>query len=161
MKLFFEKYNLKEGFDFDSFRSDVYNALADVAFKYRESGEMDEHAFDLAYDWFVTHFWEDEDFDECFTDRFNEAKDLSTVDGSITKVLKDHELELRDIDNKNDLMNRVVELFKENNIDTKKSREIIKNMSMKKSLEALQFYVWNVMLKGQDVGVIKTGRNRY
>lgn len=158
MRLFFEDYDKLD------LRSEVYNALTDIAFEYNSKGfSVDEikAAFNEALDWFDTHFWEDEDLDECFTSSFNEAKDLSTVDGSITKVLKDHELELRDIENKDDLMNRVVELFRENNIDTKKSREIIKNMSMKKSLEALQFYVWNVMLKGQDAGVIKTGRSRY
>ena len=52
-------------------------------------------------------------------------------------------------------MNRVIQLFKENNIDTKKSREMIRIMQMKKSLISLQNYIWNVFLKGTDNGVIR------
>lgn len=48
-------------FNYEDFKSDVYNALSNIAFKYREHGELDENKFDLAFEWFQTHFWEDED----------------------------------------------------------------------------------------------------
>lgn len=51
-------------FNYEDFKSDVYNALSDVAFKYKEHGELDEEKFNLAYEWFITHFWDNEDFYE-------------------------------------------------------------------------------------------------
>lgn len=53
-------------FEFESeLRSEVYNALSDVAFrvfkKWEDYIDADtaEEAMDQAYDWFSTHFWEE------------------------------------------------------------------------------------------------------
>lgn len=46
-------------------RSEVYNALADIAFKYHKRGtDLTEEDFDRAYEWFIIRFWEVEDLDE-------------------------------------------------------------------------------------------------
>ena len=148
MKLFFEDYGKL------NLRSEVYNALSDIAFKYYSkdfSSDEIKAAFDEALEWFNIRFWDIEDFDESL----NEGKDLSQVDGTITKVIQDNSKELSAINNREELMNRVIQLFKENNIDTKKSREMIRIMQMKKSLISLQNYIWNVFLKGTDNGVIR------
>lgn len=148
MKLFFEDYGKLD------LRSEVYNALSDIAFKYDSKGFSPDEikaAFNEALEWFDIRFWDIEDFDESL----NEGKDLSQVDGTITKVIQDNSKELSAINNREELMNRVIQLFKENNIDTKKSREMIRIMQTKKSLISLQNYIWNVFLKGTDNGVIR------
>lgn len=151
MKLFFEDYSKLD------LRSEVYNALSDIAFKYYSkdfSSDEIKSAFDEALEWFDIRFWDIEDFDD-FDESLNEGKDLSQVDGTITKVIYDNSKELSAINNREELMNRVIQLFKENNIDTKKSREMIRIMQTKKSLISLQNYIWNVFLKGTDNGVIR------
>ena len=46
-------------------RSEVYNALANIAFKYHKRGtDLTEEDFDRAYEWFIIRFWEVEDLDE-------------------------------------------------------------------------------------------------
>lgn len=63
-------------FNYEEFKSDVYNALSNIAFKYREHGELDENKFDLAFEWFQTHFWEDED---SFYESLNESLGATDV----------------------------------------------------------------------------------
>lgn len=57
-----EKINesLKEN-DYYRFQSDVYNALSDVMFKWRDRG-IDESDMSKALTWFDIHFWEDEEY---------------------------------------------------------------------------------------------------
>ena len=46
-------------------RSEVYNALSDIAFKYRDKPiDILQKSMDRAIEWFQTRFWEDEDLDE-------------------------------------------------------------------------------------------------
>lgn len=46
-------------------RSEVYNALSDIAFKYRDKSiDILQNSMDRAIEWFQTRFWEDEDLDE-------------------------------------------------------------------------------------------------
>ena len=46
-------------------RSEVYNALSDICFKYRDTPiDILQNTMDRAIEWFQTHFWEDEDLDE-------------------------------------------------------------------------------------------------
>lgn len=47
--------------DHYKFQSDVYNALSDVMFKWRDSG-IDESDMSKALTWFDIHFWEDEEY---------------------------------------------------------------------------------------------------
>jgi len=84
--------SLKEEDQFD-FDSDVYNALADVMFKYRDKG-VDKSDMDYALEWFNLHFWE-MDFDEsvnisklkeCFK-KLNEAE-MSDEDKADSALLR-------------------------------------------------------------------------
>lgn len=46
-------------------RSDVYNALADIMFKYHNAGiDITPEQVQQAFEWFDVHFWADEDLDE-------------------------------------------------------------------------------------------------
>lgn len=46
-------------------RSEVYNALSDICFKYRDTPiDILQNSMDRAIEWFQTRFWEDEDLDE-------------------------------------------------------------------------------------------------
>ena len=46
-------------------RSDVYNALSDIAFKYHNKGvDITEDEMDVAIEWFQLHFWENKDLNE-------------------------------------------------------------------------------------------------
>lgn len=75
-------YTLNEGFDSyfkklneedeelpvdylkEDLRSDVYNALSDVVFKYHNKGvNLTEDEMDEAIEWFQLRFWEVEDLD--------------------------------------------------------------------------------------------------
>ena len=57
--------SLKEAWSVNNLYSDVYKALADVMFKWYNAGyDLDESQVDSAYEWFATHFWEDEGFEE-------------------------------------------------------------------------------------------------
>lgn len=60
-----KKESLKEDWSSAHFVSDIYNALADVLFKWHEAGyDFDESQINQAYEWFITHFWDDTDFEE-------------------------------------------------------------------------------------------------
>lgn len=57
--------SLKEAWSASDLYSDIYNALADVMFKWHNAGyDLDISQVDSAYEWFATHFWEDEGFEE-------------------------------------------------------------------------------------------------
>lgn len=60
---------------YSDFQSDIYNALGNVFFKYREVKPSEED-FDRAMEWFNTHFWESDDFEESL----EEALDPNMVD---------------------------------------------------------------------------------
>lgn len=48
----------------DDLRSDVYNALSDIALKYHQKGaNITEDEMDRAIEWFQLHFWEGDDSD--------------------------------------------------------------------------------------------------
>lgn len=60
-----KKESLKEAWSVNDLYSDIYNALSDVMFKWHEAGyDLDSSQIDSAYEWFATHFWEDEGFEE-------------------------------------------------------------------------------------------------
>ena len=60
-----KKESLEEGWGSGQFISDIYNALADVLFKWHNAGyDLNQSQVDKAYEWFATHFWEDEDFED-------------------------------------------------------------------------------------------------
>lgn len=49
------------------FKSDVYNALADIAFKYQDyidDPSQMQYAFELAFEWFTIHFFDDKLYEE-------------------------------------------------------------------------------------------------
>jgi hypothetical protein len=55
-----KKESLKEAWSVNDLYSDIYNALSDVMFKWNNAGyDLDSNQIDSAYEWFVTHFWED------------------------------------------------------------------------------------------------------
>lgn len=60
-----KKESLKEAWSVNDLYSDIYNALSDVMFKWSNAGyDLDSDQIDSAYEWFATHFWEDEGFEE-------------------------------------------------------------------------------------------------
>lgn len=57
--------SLKEAWSLNDLYSDIYNALSDVMFKWHNAGhDLNANQVDSAYEWFATHFWEDEGFEE-------------------------------------------------------------------------------------------------
>lgn len=155
MKLFFEAYDYDPDFELQSdVRSKVYNALANIAFDINKRGiPVDElkTAFDLALEWFEDRFWDVEDLEESL----NEGKRLSEVDGTIAKLFKDNKDYLMGLSSVEELKNAVVKLFKQNNIDTPKSRRMIAvEMPSIKSLSSMQKYIFDKILAGDDLSVI-------
>ncbi len=56
--------SLKEDYN-PQLQSDVYNALADIMFKYHNKGiKVTPEQVQQAFEWFDVHFWADEDLDE-------------------------------------------------------------------------------------------------
>lgn len=54
--------SINEGWSSEDFKSEIYNALADIVFKWHSNGyEITEDQMDEAIEWFQTHFWEDEE----------------------------------------------------------------------------------------------------
>lgn len=54
---------LTEGWDREGFKSEVYNALADIAFNYHQKGiDLTDKDFALACDWFTTKFADEPDW---------------------------------------------------------------------------------------------------
>lgn len=62
----YERLNRMLDEDYTSdLRSDVYNALADIMFKYHNKGiKVTPEQVQQAFEWFDVHFWADEDLDE-------------------------------------------------------------------------------------------------
>lgn len=60
-----DKQPLKEenNFDYDRFKSDIYNSLADVMFSYSNANPSISDV-ERAIEWFLTHFFEVEDYNE-------------------------------------------------------------------------------------------------
>lgn len=83
------------------------------------------------------------------------AIDLSTIEGTMSKVLIDHKDELNKITSVKELVTLLTKLFKENNINTPASRRLVMNIMAKKRLEDAQFALYNSILKGCSVGVLK------
>jgi hypothetical protein len=60
-----KRESLKEAWSVNDLYADIYNALSDVMFKWSNAGyDLDSNQIDSAYEWFATHFWEDEGFEE-------------------------------------------------------------------------------------------------
>ena len=60
---------LKESWGSNDFKSDIYNALSGVMFKWHQAGyDIEESQLDSALEWFSTHFWDNEysDIDESY-----------------------------------------------------------------------------------------------
>lgn len=75
-----ESSALKEDYN-PQLQSDVYNALADIMFKYYNKGiKVTPEQVQQAFEWFDVHFWADEDLDEaCNSEPKEELKeDINT-----------------------------------------------------------------------------------
>lgn len=171
MKLYFESTRkLSEGkldlsFEArDTIKHKVYNALSDIAFKYKHvDPKVLQDAMEDALDWWEDRFWdfdfeydEYDEFEECFVeDDLYESKDLSNKKGTIASVLAKNYKSLMQIPDKDRLRQRVIELFVDNGIDTEYSRKMMRIMGTKRTLLDLQSYITNVYLAGSGDGVIK------
>lgn len=143
MKIFFEDYIPDT--DILDVRSEVYNALADIAFKYNKKGFTGEElkkSFDYALEWFDIHFWDYEDLDESI----NEAKikgkevDLTKKVHTIAYALSEPENKqkfnkiLDDLDNANisfqEAKKLMIQLFSEfDNVPESEIRKAQSNIS--------------------------------
>ena len=137
--------------DFSDIKSKVYNALADICFDYQYAEPKDlKNAMDFAIEWWQDRFWE-MDFDESL----KESEDLTKVNGTIAKVLKDNYQALMAAESAQAMKDMVIQLFKINNIDTPYSKKMIKvEFPKKKTLVQMQFYITNVLQAGAGDAVI-------
>ena len=89
----------------------------------------------------------------------NEAKDLSTIEGSMTKVLQDNTDKFKDAVSKDEVFNTVAELFKENNINTQASERLLTNIRHSKDVTGALFCVYNSILYGSNLS--KDGTQKF
>lgn len=136
MKVFFEASYYDDQLDLNS---EIYNALADIAFEYTNrgfTGEEIKAAFDRGLKWFDLHFWEDEELDESL----KEDRDLSKYDHTIAFALNnnpDVKKRLKDICDQllvdkiswQNARSQVIELFKSlDNVSDKTKKDAIVNL---------------------------------
>lgn len=83
--------SLKEDYN-PQLRSDVYNALADIMFKYYNKGiKITPEQMQSAFEWFDVHFWADEDLDEsCNSKPKKELKE--DINTPFIKIYKEGQL---------------------------------------------------------------------
>lgn len=153
--------SLKESLDFDDysdFNSAVYNALANVMFKFSKKN-VEKSDMDKALEWFDTHFWEF-DGDEFETRKMNhmtgirEAVDLSKIDGTITKTLQDNVNVINKCKSADELYKVISEMLDSAHIDTKYSRKFLDKLSKMRNFAGALQYVYNIILSGSGEKVI-------
>lgn len=81
-------------------------------------------------------------------------KDLSTVDGTMTKLLSTKTSELNACTSKEELVSTVTAMLKEAGIDTVASRRLIMNMKKSRSLTKAFETLYSSILYGSNLGVI-------
>lgn len=84
------------------------------------------------------------------SNHLNEAKDLSTVEGSMTKVLSDKADELSTATTVKELYTTVKKILDDNNINTKASNRLLQNILKKKNMFDAYSVVYNSILAGSD-----------
>lgn len=77
-----DTWELNEALGKDDLRSDIYNALADVMFKYRNNKNITQTDVEQAIEWFIIHFYDFED------EGLDESVDLDEGEDFLDKVAK-------------------------------------------------------------------------
>lgn len=81
------------------------------------------------------------------------SRDISCKEGTIGNVLKTHAAELEAERTAEGLRTLVAKLFKENGIDTEKSRLVLVKLGAMSSWQQAAKYVYDVMLASMGLGV--------
>lgn len=102
---------------------------------------------------------------EEYIDNMNEAvitksrdevrTDLSKIEGSMSNTLTAHKDELASISTVRELVMALKEWFKEDGIDTPASNRLIMNVMKQRDIISAQMTVYNSILKGSGLGVLK------
>lgn len=80
-------------------------------------------------------------------------KDLSTVEGSMSKILQDNHEELDNSTSKEELIGKVKKLFSDNKLDTPATKRLLMNMMKSKSLSSALQTMYNSLLAGSNLTV--------
>ena len=88
----------------------------------------------------------------------NEDKDLSTVSGSMTQILQDNREKIDACSSAQEVHDVVAGLLAEAGLDTQATRRLLLTLKKQKGLVGALQAVYNSILKGSDLGVIKEGK---
>lgn len=89
------------------------------------------------------------------TEEVTEDKDLSTVKGSMTQILQDNREKIDACGSAQEVHDVVAELLAEADLDTPATRRLLMTLKKQKGLVGALQAVYNSILKGSDLGVIK------
>lgn len=89
----------------------------------------------------------------------NEDKDLSTVSGSMTQILQDNREKIDACGSAKEVHDTVAGLLAEAGLDTQATRRLLLTLKKQKGLTGALQAVYNSILKGSDLGVIKEAAN--
>lgn len=92
-------------------------------------------------------------------DNLDEDKDLSTVKGSMTQILQDNREKIDACSSAQEVHNVVAELLAEAGLDTQATRRLLLTLKKQRGLTGALQAVYNSILKGSDLGVIKEAAN--
>ena len=80
---------------------------------------------------------------------------LANVDGSMTRVLESNTARINSCRTPDEVTTTVSSLFKDFNIDTPASNRLIMNLRNSRKLDKSLFTVYNSMLAGENLTVLK------
>lgn len=89
----------------------------------------------------------------------NEDKDLSTVSGSMTQILQDNREKIDACGSAQEVHDVVAGLLAEAGLDTQATRRLLLTLKKQKGLTGALQAVYNSILKGSDLGVLKEAAN--
>ena len=141
----FDEYKLDDSKDV----GDIYN---EIAFNYGDEDLADDVVSRIE----VYRNNRDNDYDE--EDDLYEDKDLSTVKGSMTKILQDNREKIDACGSAKEVHDTVAGLLAEAGLDTPATRRLLLTLKKQRGLTGALQAVYNSILKGSDLGVIKEGK---
>lgn len=88
-------------------------------------------------------------------DKDDVRTDLSKIAGSMSNTLTAHKDEIASMNTVKDLVIAIKDWFKQDNIDTPASNRLIMNIMKHRDIVGAQMTVYNSILKGSGLGVLK------
>lgn len=110
-----------------------------------------------------SYYFDLQRIEEYSLESLDEAKDskvptdLSKFKGTITKLLKDNYNEIKNLETKEEIKNKIKELLAKEKINTTASKRLVNNLEKSKNAINSMYIVTNSILAGEDAAVLGEG----